>query len=211
MPKKTRIVIAENHTLTRKGYISLLNEHGNMQVIGEAANGKELIKILEKSQPDIVLLDLEMPVMNGKDALKVIKTRFQNVKVIVLSFHAQEHVIVEVIKLGANAYIIKDSSYEDFIDTILTVKRDGFFYPNTISKALVGELTRKTGSIETDKKLTERETEILILTCDGRTMKEMALQLSVSIKTIDFHKGNIYKKLGVTTVSGLYIIAEREG
>ena len=218
MSKKTRIAIAENHTLTRKGYVSLLNGHGNMQVIAEAANNKELIKILEKSQPDIVLLDLEMPVMDGKEALKVIKVRFPAIKVIILSFHRQEHVIVEVIKLGANAYIVKDSSYEDFISTILTVKKEGFFYPNAISKVLVGELTRKNGSVETDKKLTERETEILILTCDGKTMKEMALQLKLSVKTVDFHKGNIYKKLGVITMNGLYnyaikhkLIVEREG
>lgn len=202
-----KIIVAENHTLTRKGYVSLLNDLGYVSILGEAAHGKELLKLLESLEPDIVLLDIEMPVMNGKDALKAIKQNFPHLKVIMLSFHTEETLMIEYIKLGASAFLTKDSSVEIFEDTIKLVHAEGFCYSKSISKALVNELTGKNGGASVENKLTDRETQIVILVCEGKTNKEIARRLNIVVKTVDFHKANIYKKTNTYTAAGLYNFA----
>lgn len=205
MPKKTSVVVAENQALTRKGYVKLLQEVDHLEVAGEAENGKELIKLLENKPADLVLLDLEMPVMNGREALRIIKSRFPYIKVIILSFHTEETMIVECIKLGACSFICKDSSYEVFIESIRQVNEEGYYYNKNISKALANELSGKSeGDSMLDYKLTERETEIVMLICEGKTNKEIAGQLNIVVKTVDFHKANIYRKTKTYTSAGLY-------
>ena len=202
-----KIIVAENHTLTRKGYVSLLNDLGYITIIGEASNGKELLTLLASSEPDIVLLDIEMPVMNGKDALKAMKQDFPQVKVIMVSFHTEETLMIEYIKLGASAFLTKDSSVEMFEETIKLVQDEGFCYSKSISKALVNELTGKNGGASVENKLTDRETQIVILVCEGKTNKEIAKRLNIVVKTVDFHKANIYKKTNTYTAAGLYNFA----
>jgi DNA-binding NarL/FixJ family response regulator len=207
MPRETKFIVAENHTISRKGYISLLKECRNFKVVGEAANGKDLIDILNSVKADVILLDIEMPIMSGREALKVIKERFPEVKVIILSFHTEESVIVECISNGASAFIPKESTYETFIETINLVIEEGYCYNRSISKALVNELSRKNGGSSPNPKLTERETEIIVLICEGKTNKEIARRLNIVVKTVDFHKSNIYKKTRTYTTAGLYNFA----
>jgi two-component system, NarL family, nitrate/nitrite response regulator NarL len=207
MFESTKIIVAENHMLTRKAYMSLLKDLGYTSVVGEAANGKELLELLDATTPDIILLDIEMPVMNGKDALKAIKQRFPELKVIMLSFHTEETLMIEYIKLGASAFLTKDCSPEILEETIKLVRNEGFCYSKSISKALVNELTGKNGGASVENKLTQRETQIVILVCEGKTNKEIARRLNIVVKTVDFHKANIYKKTNTYTDAGLYNFA----
>jgi two-component system nitrate/nitrite response regulator NarL len=207
MFESTKIIVAENHMLTRKAYMSLLKDLGYTSVVGEAANGKELLELLDATTPDIILLDIEMPVMNGKDALKAIKQRFPELKVIMLSFHTEETLMIEYIKLGASAFLTKDCSPEILEETIKLVRNEGFCYSKSISKALVNELTGKNGGASVENKLTQRETQIVILVCEGKTNKEIARRLNIVVKTVDFHKANIYKKTNTYTAAGLYNFA----
>lgn len=204
MPQRTKVIVTENHILTRKGYVALLKEIPGIEVIGEADNGKDLLKLLTKLKPDLILLDIEMPVMNGKEVLRVVKKNWPEVKVIMVTFHNDEPTMIEYIKLGANAFVSKDSSYEGFVEAVQTVINDGFYYTNTISKALLKELTKKVPLVV---ELTEREKEIIVLSCEGMSNKEIASRLNIVVKTVDFHKSNIYKKTKTSSVRSLYNFA----
>jgi len=204
MSQPVKVIVAENHKLTRKGYIALLKDIPKIEVVGEADNGKELIKLLGKIKTDLVLLDIEMPVMNGKEALKAIRSLYPEIKVIMVTFHNDEATMIDYVKCGANAFISKDSSFEAFVEAVETVLEEGFYYTKNVSKALLKEITKKeTAEIE----LTEREKEIIILACEGQTNKQIASRLNIVVKTVDFHKSNIYKKTKTNTLRGLYSFA----
>lgn len=209
MPKKTRTIVAENHTISRKGYIALLKDFDDITVVGEAANGKELVTLLDSVEADLIFLDIEMPVMSGKEALKIIREKHPKIKIIMLSFHTEEALMVECIKLGACAFLSKESPYEVFVETLRAVGEEGVYYNKTISKALVNELMKKSGGSSVDERLTERETQIIVLVCEGKTNKEIAGRLNIVVKTVDFHKANIYKKTHTYTPAGLYNFARK--
>lgn len=207
MPKEIRIVITENHTLTRKGYISLLKDIKETCLVGEAENGKQLLKFLQSQEADIALLDIEMPVMNGMETLKVLRKQYPKLKVIMVSFHSDESVMLEFIKQGAVGFISKNSTYEEFSKTILTVAKDGYYHNKVITKALLNEVTRKTVEKLDIIDLSERERDIIILTCQGFSHKEIAQRLNIVVKTVDYHKNNIYRKTKTNSYSSLYQFA----
>jgi len=202
MQNTFKTVVTENHTLTRKGYVSLLKEIPFVSVVGEAENGKELLKLLNKVQADIVLLDIEMPVMNGRETLKALKADFPSLKVIMLTFHNDEDTIVECIKLGACAFVSKECSFEEFVEVLSTVAKDGFYHHKVVSKALLKELSKK--DPHDGVLLSDREKEIVVLACQGKSNKEIASILNIVVKTVDYHKANIYKKTNTHSTATLY-------
>ncbi len=206
MYSKTKVAIAENHRLTRKGYISLLKEFPDLEVVAEADNGSDLIKLLPKTSPHLIFLDIEMPVLNGKETLRQIRLSYPEIKVIMISYHKDEATMIEFFKLGANAFVSKDSSFEHFADVIKEVIEEGYYHNKSISKVLMQELS-KPDTFEI--KLTEREKQIIALTCQGKTNKQIADHLNIVVKTVDYHKTNIYKKTKTSSPSGLYNFALR--
>ena len=142
MYSKIKVAIAENHRLTRNGYISLLKEFPELEVVAEADNGSELIKLLPKTSHNLIFLDVEMPVLNGKDTLRQIRIKYPDTKVIMVSYHKDDATMIEFFKLGANAFVPKDSSFEYFTDVIKEVIEEGFYYNKKISKALLQQLSK---------------------------------------------------------------------
>jgi DNA-binding NarL/FixJ family response regulator len=191
-----KLIIAEDQELMRKSFIALLKEDQDFEIIAEASNGKELLEILKHTTPDVVLLDIEMPVMNGREALEIINKRFPDVKVIMLSMHAGPHFISELMARGARAFLPKNCDPDALFEAIHTVSSEGYYFDKSISEAMLRGLQREKSinPLLEELSLSDRETEILKEICEGKTNRQIAEALNISIGTVDFHRGNIYKK-----------------
>lgn len=208
-------MMAEDHTSARQAYISVINDEENMKVIGQASNGEELLKVMETLEPDIVITDLEMPVMNGKQLLAALKLRFPAVKPIILSMHNEDYYISQLILSGACAYLPKSCEIEDIIHTINKVYTDGYYFNASISKiiisASINERKKESEPFFKQLELTARELDVLKLVCDEKTNKQIADILNLSQATVDFHRQSIYKRTQAISVVGLVKYAIKNG
>ena len=212
MAYKINVMIAEDHELVRKGYISLLSENEDITVVGEVSNGKELIELIKVKEPDVVLLDLDMPIMDGKQTLEILNSRFSNIKTIIISMYYDDVFITEFLSRGARGFLPKNCNPETLIDAIYEVKENGYYFNKKISKALVIKLLKENFTNSIDKNaLTEREIEVLKLICQEKANKEIADALNIAIRTVDFHRSNIYKKTQTQTSAGLALYAVKQG
>jgi DNA-binding NarL/FixJ family response regulator len=213
MSQKIRIVIAEDEELFRKSLIALLKTNQELEVVAEAANGRELIEHLKQMHTDIVLLNPGMPVMNGKAALEILHQRFPKVKVIILSIHSDTRIKSEYMAYGANSYLYKTCDVQTLFKAIRIVKSEGYFFDNSTSKALLDSVLkdRQRTYLHSEVKFNERETEILKGICDGKTNKEIALSLHLSASTIDFYRTKIYSKTKCNNVARLLKYALKNG
>ncbi len=213
MTQKIKLIVAEEQELFRKSLISLLKTQAEFEVVSEASNGRELLEHLKHKHTDIVLLDTEMPVMDGKASLEIIKKRFPEIKVIVLSSRSDTSLMSDFMARGANSYICKSCSVATLFRAINSVKTEGYFFDSSTSKALLESvLKEKNASTKiSEVKFNERETEILVRICDGKTNKEIANSLHLSSSTIDFYRTKIYGKTKCNNVTGLLKYALKNG
>jgi DNA-binding NarL/FixJ family response regulator len=214
MDKKKRIVIAEDHTIVRDGLRSLLTYEGNLDVVGEAEDGMEAIRCVKSTQPDLLLLDLNMPKMDGLSAIKEIKKQAPNVKVLALTMHKDEEYILEAFRSGADGYCIKTSSGEEVLSAInIVLSGRQFVSPDISDKVLEGYLEgKKTLKKEsTWDSLTQREKEVLKLVGEGYQNKYISDYLCISIKTVEKHRANIMEKLDLHNASALTAYAFEKG
>lgn len=213
MQKKISIILTEDQELMRKSLAALINDFPEFSVIGEAPNGKELLRLLKTSTPDIVLLDIDMPVMNGNETLDILNVRFPEVKVIMLSMYNEEGVILDFMTRGARAYLPKGCDVEMLTTTIESVHRNGYHFSDHVSKAMLNGVMRdrSLSHIAGELALTDREMEIVKELCEGKTNKEIANQLKVTTRTVDFHRANIYAKTKSRNVAELVKYAIRHG
>lgn len=201
-----KIILVDDHPLFREGIASRLNMHDGIEVIGEAENGKQLFDLLAHSSPDVVMMDISMPEINGMDALEMVKEKFPLVRVIMLSMHDDKEYIVSVIRSGAEGYLLKDISGEEMINAIYKVHDGGKYFSGEVAEILVQENASDGGGV-----LTTREQLILRLISHGNNDKAIAAQLDISVRTVETHKRNIKQKLLIDTTSGLvrYAIEHR--
>ena len=214
MDKKKRIVIAEDHTIVRDGLRSLLTYEGNLDVVGEAEDGMEAIRCVKSTQPDLLLLDLNMPKMDGLSAIKEVKKQAPNVKVLALTMHKDEEYILEAFRSGADGYCIKTSSGEEVLSAInIVLSGRQFVSPDISDKVLEGYLEgKKTLKKEsTWDSLTQREKEVLKLVGEGYQNKYISDYLCISIKTVEKHRANIMEKLDLHNASALTAYAFEKG
>jgi len=214
MEKKSRIVIAEDHTILREGLRSLLSSDPNFEIIGEAEDGREAIRCVEKFKPDLILMDLSMPRMNGMEAISEIKKRFKETKILVLTVHKTEEYILATLKAGADGYILKDSTHAELkmaVKNVLSGKQ--YISPGISEKVIEGYLEgRKTLKVRTAwETLTQREREILKLIAEGYKNKEIADDLCISVKTVEKHRANLMEKLDLHNVQALTTFAIGKG
>jgi DNA-binding NarL/FixJ family response regulator len=210
---KIKIMMAEDHKSAREAYIGMLEDEENLIVIGDASNGLDLLKLMEKQVPDIVITDLEMPIMNGYQLLEVIKEKHPTVKVIVLSMHDESDYVSDLVLRGASAYLPKRCGLDDIIYTVNAVYKDGYYFTNPVSKMVV------TTSLKDQKfkpfyeklGLSGREIEILKLICEEKTNKDIAELLEISLATVDYHRQSIYKKTQSNSIVGLVKYAVKNG
>lgn len=204
-----KIGIADDHKLLRQGLISLLKEYDHLTVVLEANNGIELLKILKKDKPDIILLDIEMPEMGGKEALGLIRVKYPKIKVIMMSMHFNDAYIVEFIQNGACAFLPKNCDIDKILDAIQTVHELGYYYDSKVSKAMADLLKRKTAPLAPPIELTNKETIILRMICVKMSNAEIAQDLNLSIRTVEGHRYNIIKKTNTSSLDDLIEFAKK--
>jgi DNA-binding NarL/FixJ family response regulator len=209
-----KIIVAEDHKILREGLISLLAGSDDIKVVGQAEDGLEAIRRVDQVHPDLVLLDLSMPRMDGLSAIKEIKTRSPKTKILALTIHESEDFILEAFKSGADGYCLKDASSSELlmaIKSVLSGKR--YLSPGISGKVLEGYIEgRKTLKASSSwDTITQREREILKLVGEGYKNKEIADFLFISTKTVEKHRSNIMRKLDIHTASGLTALAIEKG
>lgn len=212
-----KVVLADDHVVVRSGIKTLLEHEGSIQVIGEASDGQEALEVVHNLQPDLLIIDIRMPIMNGIDATKQLQQYSKSTKALILSMHDDEDYILQSIESGASGYLLKDTSKEEFLKAIRTVYEGGKYFSGDVSKALVNSYLnikdrkpQKTASTTHQYDLTKREKEILALIADGLGNKDIAEKLGKSVRTIETHRFNIMKKLKVNNVVELLKKVEEE-
>ena len=212
---KIKVIIAEDHTIVRKGLCALLQGEPDIEVVGEAENGREAIKIVEKLLPDVVLMDIAMPGLNGLDTTRQLKKRFPKLKILILTMHDNEEYIFETLRAGASGYLIKRSAPNELISAIQSVYRDESYLSPAISKKVIEGFVQSGGQTVMEDvdyvKLTVREREVLQLIAEGNANREIARLLHISIKTVESHKAHIMEKLDIRNIAELTQYAIRKG
>lgn len=208
--EKIKVVVADDHVMFRQGISSLLKFDPGIEVVGEAANGRELLKVLNSQRADIILLDIQMPVMNGTQALEVLRQRFPDHGIIMVSMEFNAFVLEEYFKQGAHGFVPKGCDIEVLIEAIYQVKEEGRCHD--LSFKLVNQLNKHSlKSFKNDFVLSPREIAVLSLTCKGNSNKEIGHILHIAERTVEFHKTNIYLKTGLKSLSDLIAYGIRNG
>jgi DNA-binding NarL/FixJ family response regulator len=209
MGNTIRVVLADDHVFVRDGIKSLLENEANIIVVGEATDGLEALKIVEAEQPDLLILDIRMPNMTGIEVVEKLRSQNNLVKIVMLSMHESEEYVLKCIKAGADGYLLKGSSKEEFLKALHTVSDGGKYFSGDISSILIGQLTHPTMSsemktpISEEMLITKREKEILTLLLSGKGNKEIAEALDISKRTAEVHRFNLMKKLKVKNLMEL--------
>jgi two-component system, NarL family, response regulator NreC len=209
-----RILLADDHTVVRDGLRALLEKQPDMTVVGEAADGRDSVRLAEEQSPDVVVMDIAMPNMNGIEATRRILAANPRTNVVMLSMHQDESYVLRSLKAGAKGYLLKDSLRSDVIEAIRTVSQGRSFMTRKVSRILqedyIREMERR-GLEDSYDLLTDREREILQLVAEGKTNKDVATLLNISLTTVETHRTHILQKLGLHSVPELILYAVRKG
>jgi DNA-binding NarL/FixJ family response regulator len=208
-----RILLADDHKIVRDGLRTLIGKEAGMEVIGEAENGRKALKMAEKIRPNVVIIDVTMPDMNGIEATKKMVTEIPGVKVIALSMHSDRRFVLGMLEAGASGYLMKDCAFDELAKAVRSVSTGQTYLSPSIADVLVkGYLDKVNEKLSVARSpLTEREREILQLLAEGRSSKEIAAHIGVSVKTVETHRRNMMQKLNMRSVAELTKYAIREG
>jgi len=208
-----RVALADDHKIVRDGLKSLLDQCPDIEVAAVADNGRQLLAMVETAQPDVVLLDVSMPEMNGIDVVRKLSASCPTVKVVMLSMHSDRRFVTESLNAGARGYLLKDSAFEELVMAIVAVNSGEFYLSPKIAGVIVQDYLRKNSSpVETAfSLLTNREREVLQHIAEGKSTKEIAFNFNVSVKTVETQRQQIMKKLNMFSVAELTKYAIREG
>jgi DNA-binding NarL/FixJ family response regulator len=209
-----RILLADDHTIIRSGLRLLLEQQPDFKVVAEAANGHEAVRLVAEHHPQVAVLDIGMPQLNGIEATREIVTQEPQCQVVILSMHSDEGYVLRALKAGARAYILKNAAEADLIRAVRTVTEGKSFFSPAISKLLLEDYVRQVREKEVEDSydlLTPREQQILQLIAEGRSNKEIANILNLSPYTVETHRGNILQKLNLHGVPELILYAVRKG
>jgi len=209
-----RILIADDHAVVRDGVRAVLEQQPDMTVVAEAADGRECVRLAEEHAPDVVIMDIAMPNMNGMEATRRVVAANPRAGIVILSMHQDESYVLGAMKAGARAYILKDSVRSDVIDAVRAAARGQSFLSRKISRMLQDDYVhdlRSRGLEDRYDLLTDREREVLQLVAEGRANKEVAASLNIGVTTVETHRGHILQKLGLHSVPELILYAVRKG
>ena len=212
--KNIKVLLADDHTIVRQGIRSLLEQSEDIEVVAEAEDGKEAVKKVIESAPDVVLMDIGMPILNGIEATQQIKKQLPDTKVLILTMHVSEKYALQIFRAGGSGYLDKKTAHRDLITAIRAAhKGESFLSPSITKKVIVEYVNITKDEIETEKfdRLTEREREVLQLIAEARSNREIAELLCVSVKTVETHKANLMKKLDIHTTVDIVKFAIRKG
>lgn len=210
-PLKLKILLADDHEIFRQGLKSLFLAKDGIQIVGEAVNGLEAVELFKKTEPDIVIMDISMPELNGLLASKEILHNDKDAKIIILSTHLRDSYVSEALKMGVKGYVLKDSAMEDLVSAIRAVRKgQTYLSPKVTSLTVERMLKGEAFQGAPVNRLSSREQEVLQLLAEGKSNKEIAEILFISPKTVDNHRSSIMKKLDVHDISGIVKYAIRE-
>ncbi len=207
--KRTRILLADDHAVVRQGFKMILGAQTDMEIVGEAANGREAIELAERLKPDIVVMDVAMPELNGIEATRRLLGSVPHTRVLALSMHKDSVYVREILRAGARGYLLKDSGAEDLVRAIRAIAGGESWLSPAVSNAVLDDYRRHvTNPIDL---LTSREREVLQMLAEGKTNKEIAVVLNLSVYTVDAHRGRIMEKLNLHSINELVRFAVRNG
>ena len=207
------IALVDDHVLIRAGLSQIINKNEGLKVVLEASNGAEMLALLKETRVDVALLDIDMPVLDGKATLELLLKNHPNIKVIMLTVHQHDSFIVNMMEAGAHGYLLKDTEPEEVILAIRTVMDDGLYFNDRVSRALLGKLS-KPQSVHIEligNSLNQRELDILALICKEKTTREIGDELFLSPKTIEGYRKSLLEKTGAKNVAGLVLYAIKHG
>ncbi len=212
--KTIRIILADDHTVIRSGLKLLLERQPDLQVVGEAANGRQAVDSAAALEPQVAVLDIAMPQMNGIEATRQIVARNPAVSVVILSMHSDEGYVMRALQAGAKAYLLKDSAEADLIRAVRAVSEGKSFFSPAVSRMLLEDYMRQMqqkGASDSYELLTSREREVLQLIAEGKSNKEIATLLNLSLHTVETHRTRVLQKLNLHSVPELILYAVRKG
>jgi len=207
-----RILLADDHGIIRQGLCSLLEKQPDMEVVGEADDGQKALELVRQLVPDVVIMDVTMPNLNGVGATSQITNEFPEVKVLALSIHSNKRFVSDMLKAGASGYILKECLFDELIEAIRTITSGNIYFSPRITDVVVDDyVAHLSEEVELGKPLTDRDRHVLQCIAEGRSVKEIATQLHISIKTVEFIRRQIMKKLKIHSIAELTKYAIREG
>ena len=208
------ILLADDHTLMRQGLRKILEERSDWEVVAEAGDGREAVRLALEHKPDVAILDIAMPLLNGIEATSQITRRAPEVRVLILSMYSDEAYILQVLQAGAKGYLLKDSADADLIRAVSAVGKGKSFFSPAVAKVMLDDYVRhlaERGITDRYDSLSEREREIFQLIAEGHSNKEMADLLSLSVSTVETHRAHIMEKLDVHSTAEIVLYAVRKG
>jgi DNA-binding NarL/FixJ family response regulator len=208
-PKKIRILLADDHAVVRQGFGRILTAHADMEVIGEAGNGREAVELAEELKPDLVVMDVSMPELNGIEATRRLMKAAPRTRVLALSMHKDSVYVREILRAGAQGFLLKDASDADLITAVRAVAQGQGYISPGVSEAVLSDYRRHVS--DPIDLLTSREREVLQLIAEGKTNKEIAAALNLSIYTVDAHRGRVMEKLNLHSTGEIVRFAMRNG
>ena len=212
--EKIRVLLADDHAIVREGVKRILTAEPDFEVVGEAEDGQQAVELVRKLKPDVAVLDISMPGLNGIEATKQIKSAFPNTHTLALTMHEDDSFVFQLLKAGASGYVLKRAAVSDLVQAIRAAKRgEAFLYPS-VAKAVVADYLKRVEAgegRETYDGLTDREKEILTLVAEGATNQDIAQKLYISVKTVQTHRAHIMEKLNLHDRTMLVRYAIRKG
>jgi two-component system response regulator NreC len=212
--RKIRIILADDHKLMRSGLRVLLEQQQDFAVVGEASDGREAVTLVNSQKPDVLVMDIGMPNLNGVEAAAQITQSHPEISIVMLSMHSDESYVLRALKAGAKGYLLKDSAETDLIRAVHSVAEGKSFFSPAVSKVLLDDYVRKlkrSGTEDPYDLLTPREREVLQLVAEGKSNKDVAQLLNLSVYTVETHRSNIMEKLNLHGVPELILYAVRKG
>lgn len=210
---KIRVLIADDHGVVRKGLRLLLEQYREIQVVGEAANGRDVVRLASELIPDVVLMDVAMPLLNGIDAAEQIRRADSRVGVVILTMHADEGYLLRALSVGVKGYLLKESAEQDLLRAVQTVAQGKPFFSPAITATLLEDYMRvlkQEGLSDSFELLTNREKEILQLLAEGKSNKDVANLLDVGLSTVESHRTNLMQKLNLHNTAEIVLYAVRK-
>jgi DNA-binding NarL/FixJ family response regulator len=212
MPK-ARILLVEDHVVLRQGLKALFAYEPDLEIVGEAGDGHEALELISELHPDVILMDISMPGLNGIETTQQIRRRYPQIKVVALSMHTDEEYVFQMLRAGASGYVLKQSNSMEVLLAIRTALTGGSFLSPLISNTVINEYIQRVGAggYSSSHLLTKREREVLQFLAEGFSNQEIAQQLNISVKTVESHRSNMMNKLGLSNKTELIKYAIRQG
>jgi two-component system, NarL family, nitrate/nitrite response regulator NarL len=211
MKKRIRLLLVDDHPIVRRGIGSCLARHANLEIVGEASDGREALRKAKELSPDLILMDVEMPHMDGLTATELLHKTQPEVKVLILSMYSEPDYVTRLLRSGARGYVLKAASPDELLKAIETVHAGGVFFSPDVARVALEQLVHDSGKGPQTRQISNREREVLIAITEGLSNKEIACRLGVGVRTVETHRERIMRKLNIHTVAGLTRFAIQKG